>query len=232
MPNTLLLRFQAPMQSWGISSRFSIRDTGREPSKSGVIGLLCAASGISRDEANINNSLFDAMTKLKMGVCVLAEGIMQKDYHTAQNVAKADGGIKETELSTRWYLADADFLVGLEAEDLELLENLHEAIRKPKWPLFLGRKSFVPGLPVFLPDGVSAGLSIAEAFGHFTRAETKNDLGPHRIVVEDSDAADFRQDVPLDFAARRFTVRYVKTDFITLGKGEKGNGSISDEDNS
>ena len=48
-----------------------------------------------------------------MNVRVLREGVMQKDYHTAQNVAKAAGGTKETELSTRWYLADADFLVGL-----------------------------------------------------------------------------------------------------------------------
>ena len=58
MKYTLLLRLKAPMQSWGVSSRFSIRDTGKEPSKSGVIGLFCAALGISRDEANMENPTF------------------------------------------------------------------------------------------------------------------------------------------------------------------------------
>ena len=91
MPNILLLRLRGPMQSWGVSSRFSIRDTGKEPSKSGIVGLLCAALGISRDDANINNPQFEKLTRLKMGVRVLSEGVMQKDYHTAQNVAKADG---------------------------------------------------------------------------------------------------------------------------------------------
>ncbi|MDQ3129933.1 MAG: CRISPR-associated protein Cas5, partial [Acidobacteriota bacterium] len=35
MPHILLLRLSAPMQSWGVMSRFSRRDTGKEPSKSG-----------------------------------------------------------------------------------------------------------------------------------------------------------------------------------------------------
>ena len=47
---TLLLRLEGPMQSWGTQSRFRDRDTGLEPSKSGVIGLLCAALGRLREE--------------------------------------------------------------------------------------------------------------------------------------------------------------------------------------
>ena len=42
---TLLLRLAGPMQSWGTASKFRERDTGREPSKSGVVGLLAAALG-------------------------------------------------------------------------------------------------------------------------------------------------------------------------------------------
>ena len=45
---TLLLRLAGPMQSWGLESRFDQRDTGREPSKSGVLGLICAALGKPR----------------------------------------------------------------------------------------------------------------------------------------------------------------------------------------
>ena len=43
--SVLLLRLAAPMQSWGTTSRFIHRDTGLEPSKSGIIGLLCAGPG-------------------------------------------------------------------------------------------------------------------------------------------------------------------------------------------
>ena len=46
--STLLLALEGPLQSWGTSSRFSERGSGLEPSKSGVIGLLCAALGRRR----------------------------------------------------------------------------------------------------------------------------------------------------------------------------------------
>ena len=47
---TLLLRLVGPMQSWGTTSRFDERDTQLEPSKSGVLGLICAALGRDRSE--------------------------------------------------------------------------------------------------------------------------------------------------------------------------------------
>ena len=43
---TLLLRLAAPLQAWGADSKFETRKTGREPTKSGVIGLLAAALGL------------------------------------------------------------------------------------------------------------------------------------------------------------------------------------------
>ena len=42
---TLLLRLAAPLQSWGMDSKFETRKTNREPTKSGVVGLLAAALG-------------------------------------------------------------------------------------------------------------------------------------------------------------------------------------------
>ena len=59
---TLLLRLQGPMQAWGVQSRFGVRDTGREPSKSGLIGLLCAALGREREAP------LDDLASLNMGV--------------------------------------------------------------------------------------------------------------------------------------------------------------------
>ena len=222
MKYTLLLRLKAPLQSWGMASRFSIRDTAKEPSKSGVIGLLCAALGISRDNANTDNPTFNALTKLKFGVRVNREGVMQKDYHTAQNIAKADGGIKETELSTRWYLADADFTVGLESEDLPFLENLQNAVKNPKWQLFLGRKSFVPSVPVYLAkDGIQNG-----ELESVLRLDSEN--VEKRLVLENGQGTEVRQDVPLCLKTRRFSIRRVETKFIEV-KGGEGDGNLSDE---
>ena len=72
-----------------------------------------------------------------------------RDYHTAQNVRRADTTKtpQETVLSERFYLADADFLVGLEGERA-FLERLDAALRSPVWVLSLGRKSFVPACPL------------------------------------------------------------------------------------
>ena len=73
------------------------------------------------------------------------------DYHTAEDVIRADGGAPETVTSHRRYLSDARFLVGLESENLNLLEEIESALKNPVWFLFLGRKSFVPCVPPHLP---------------------------------------------------------------------------------
>jgi CRISPR system Cascade subunit CasD len=241
MPHILLMRLSAPMQSWGVSSRFSRRDSGKEPSKSGVIGLLCAALGISRDDANTENPLFAALIKLKMGVRVVREGVLQSDYHTAQNIAKADGGTKDTELSTRFYLADADFVVGLEDDNAATLETLQRALQNPKWQLFLGRKAFAPDFPVYFREGVFADKSLEEFLtsdeldGLLQNYDTefgrhpKRDSERLRLIIESPSGSETRQDVPLSFAARRFTNRRVKTVPIYLKKGGEVNGNLFDQ---
>jgi len=141
--SVLLLRLAGPMQSWGTLSRFTNRDAGTEPSRSGVVGLLCAALGRPRDQP------LDDFRPLRMAIRIDRDGRIMRDYHTAQKVRPADTtkSPQETVLSERFYLADADFHVGLEG-DRAFLERLDAALRRPVWPLCLGRKSFVPALPV------------------------------------------------------------------------------------
>ena len=68
---------------------------------------------------------------------------------------------KETaDVTTRYYLSDAVFLVGLESDDSVLLEALDAALRAPAWPLYLGRRSCPPTPPLVL--GVRA-LPLDEA---------------------------------------------------------------------
>ena len=209
--NVLLLRLCGPLQSWGVQSRFSVRDTGLEPSKSGVVGLLCAALGRPRT-ATLND-----LAGLRMGVRVDVEGRLAYDFHTAQNVLKAGGGLKDTEPSRRYYLADARFLVGLAGEDEALLQRLAAALRNPVWPLYLGRKSFVPSDPPWLPDGLRRATSLESAFQAYPWLGPVDANPPERIrmVVEDANGSEVRPDQPISFAERRFVLRRVTTRFLT-----------------
>lgn len=156
---TLLIPLAGPMQSWGTSSRFSLRETGRDPSKSGVIGMLCAALGRRRDEP------VDDLAGLEMAVRVDRPGTIERDFQTALGVRSAGGGAGQTVISQRYYLSDAAFLVGLRGE-AALVEEAHAALKRPRWPLFLGRKGYVPGVSPYVPDGVvSEGL--LEALGRY-----------------------------------------------------------------
>ncbi|MCC9077951.1 type I-E CRISPR-associated protein Cas5/CasD [Litorilinea aerophila] len=208
--SVLLLRLCGPMQSWGVQSRFTVRDTGLEPSKSGVVGLLCAALGRPRIAPVAD------LAALRMGVRVDREGRLAVDYHTAQNVYRAKGGIKETELSTRYYLADACFLVGLEGEDDALLRRLHQALRDPHWPLYLGRKAFVPGRPPWLADGLRPGEDLLETLARYPRLASprRGERPQMRLVLEDPNGSEVRPDQPISFAQRRFAPRRVRVTFI------------------
>lgn len=203
---TLLLRSIAPLQSWGVQSRYSIRDTAREPSKSGVIGLLCAALGRPRSE-DVSD-----LAGLRMGVRVDREGVILREWQTAKASAAGDATI-----STRYFLNDAAFLVGLEGEDVALLRTLHAALHNPRWHLFLGRKSCPPALPPYLKNGLrEAGLE--EALRSYpwlgaTQAEYEK-LTALRLVLDDPQGAEVRPDLPVSYADRVFRLRRVRTTFV------------------
>lgn len=133
---TLLLKMSGPLQSWGTQSRFRRRDAGHEPSKSGVIGLVAAALGRSRNEP------VDDLVSLRFAVRTDASGTLIRDYQTAKNWVKNPKD--DASLSTRMYLSDAIFVVALEGErgQLEIIES---ALKKPVYPLYLGRRACPAG---------------------------------------------------------------------------------------
>ena len=132
----LLLRLAAPLQAWGSSSKFIVRSTEREPTKSGVIGMIAAALGIQRND---DPQKLVPLTTLRFGVRADKEGVLLKDFHTVQVP-----GEKHPEVSYRYYLSDAVFLVALGSDDKSLLESIASALQKPVYPLYLGRKSCPP----------------------------------------------------------------------------------------
>ncbi len=187
--NTLFLRFEGPLQSWGNhESKFIIRKTYEAPTKSGVIGLLCAAMGINRKEAY---QWLPEFNQLIMGVRIDRPGFRWWDYHTvgaqigsltAENKVKitATTGQIETLLTRREYLCDASFLVALIGKP-EFIATLHKALLNPKWQLYLGRMCCQPSVPIYngtlgnFDDIITAIASIP------WRPRYKNDKIPEKI---------------------------------------------------
>ena len=214
---TLLLRLAGPLQAWGYDSKFETRRTGREPTKSGVTGLLAAALGRKRDEA------VDDLLALHFGVRVDKEGELLHDYHTV----KMKSG--KTYVTHRYYLSDATFLVGFESEDEKLLKTLEQALYHPAFPLFLGRRSCVPTLPLVV--GVRP-LGLIEALRSeswqlspwMQKKEIKKGHGLLRILT---DAAPNEKnivavkDFPISFHPenRKYTYRPVKEQLPIMTDG-------------
>lgn len=229
---TLVMRLEGPMQSWGTQSRFGVRDTEREPSKSGVIGLVCAALGRSRDAP------LDDLRELRMGVRVDREGKVERDFQTAggvhgngerYGVVTADGKPGSTVVSSRYYLSDASFVVGLEGAERGILEAIAIALAAPRWPLFLGRKACPPGRPVDATIHEGTLERVLPAMPWLARSEREVARRPEklRVVMEtgdgcgdvgDADAAmvERRRDVPMSFAERTFVTRRVVTGWMAL----------------
>jgi CRISPR system Cascade subunit CasD len=163
-PNTLFLRLEGPLQAWGDNSKFVVRRSMEAPTKSGVLGLVCCAMGLSRWEAR---ERLPQLNTLAMGVRIDRPGMRWWDYHTVGariGLTTAGGGLKTgaqgTLITRREYLADASFLVALHGE-AAIIEDVATVIESPKWPVFLGRKSCPPSRPIFEGVAQCEGLSAA-----------------------------------------------------------------------
>lgn len=194
-----------PMQSWGVRARWDVRDTGLEPTKSGVIGMLGCALGLRRDDPELER----LDQSLRFGVRVDRAGLVATDFHTvtgyhrtAAGSYKHSGGTAKslstamehgeaTVLSPRDYLHDAVFFVGLEGESEEI-ERLRKALTQPRWPLYLGRKSCVPTRPP-LARGTSAHSDLRDALERLPRARN-SDAGKLAAYIETTDGPHRRQD--------------------------------------
>lgn len=200
--STLLLRFAAPLQAWGAGSKFNRRDTQREPTKSAVLGLVASARGNARNE---NKEVGELGSLLRFGVRVDREGTLLKDLQMSHEKGfwdavreKKSPDQKYAHMTYRYYLCDALFLVGLEGDDVQL-EELQDALSRPAFPLFLGRRSCPPEGRLCL--GIRRGLSLEEALKREPPL-CAGDGKPFRIQMDarEGDAGTWLQrDVPLSF---------------------------------
>ncbi len=230
--STLFLRLEGPLQAWGAhESKFVIRRTSEAPTKSGVVGMLCAALGISRPAAGAE--WLPRLNALRMGVRIDAPGMRWWDYHTVgagmqMRIAEGAGKSKPGAMLTRReFLCDASFLVALQGE-LPLIADLESAIKAPRWTLYLGRKCCPPSRPLLeqpvdtFPDLSSALVSIP------WRRRLKHDQPPNFVAclldwnttVEQPEAptdALVWYDVPQTFDPPAHAARFVIRKHLRVG---------------
>ena len=227
----LLIRLAGPMQSWGDSSRFVKRTTRREPTKSGIVGLIASALGRTREDP------VDDLAQLELAVRIEQPGQLMRDFQTERPV---DGG-DPMPLSDRYYLADACFLVALGGPN-DMLEKVEAALRLPRRPLYLGRRSCPADMPLCLgingeAQDVRQVLS-REPWRASERYKSRHtDVLALEMVADarDGEACESWADYPLTYSAagRRYACRPVtrlrvpNPDIVALDDADSGEVAVA-----
>ena len=151
-------------------------------------------------------------------------GQLLRDFHTAHR------GDTSMPLSHRFYREDAAFGAFVEGPD-DMIDALAQAIVRPAFPLYLGRRSCPPTLPLRLavhqgnaweavrdtPWMASAYYQKKQRYDHFVRTRVVADLGIIPPEVEKSSQQTL-QDMPISFDSehRKYTLRTVEETYINL----------------
>lgn len=224
----LALMLDAPLQSWGFASRFQRRTTGLHPTKSGVVGLLCAALGAAKGSPSESEWL-PKLAGLRMTVVTIPRRLLAssnrarpeelplrrlEDFHTVLNTRRATGAANTDPVVThRQYLLDARFGVLL-AGDLEVLDRVADALRDPVWGVWFGRKCCLPAAPLYRAGPCDEAAAWHALVGDLPREQFSRVEEASRF----EDGTDSIQDQPLSFGTadssgpegRRFIPRRVK----------------------
>jgi CRISPR system Cascade subunit CasD len=214
----LALYLDAPLQSWGYGSKFDRRTSLGYPTRSGVLGMICAALGVDRDDVEGLRRL----DHVSMTVLCFGGGARLVDFHTVgggydrkaekQHIVRtADDKTGGTVVTRREYLQDARFGVVLRG-DARFLEEIESALLDPRWGIWLGRKSCVPASPIC--QGLFDSEEAAEEhLCGVDRPKLTHPEGPrprrYTEVATFDEGTDTIMDRPLDFAGRRFAPRRV-----------------------
>jgi CRISPR system Cascade subunit CasD len=175
MLDILLLRFDAPLLSFGgpMVDKWGVTDD--HPGLSMLTGLLGNALGYRHQDASLLEAL---QSRLRYAVRRDRSGVRLTDYQTVglgqlfmaetgwttrgRSQERGGGEAKTgTHVRYRTYWADSIFSVALtltasdEHPDLGLLER---ALSEPARPLFLGRKCCLPAAPILLGRTRAASL--------------------------------------------------------------------------
>lgn len=223
----LAIYLDAPLQSWGVSSRFQRRGTESAPSKSGVLGLIAAAMGIDKHAPEEGERLAPlAACRFSVFPVAHAEStapvLLLEDFHTVGGgydrddpvdklriARKASGGTSTTIITRRFYLEQARFVAILEG-DRAVLQEADSKLRDPIWGVWFGRKCCLPAGPL-LP---TLAPTLQEALGALLQKTGARLIGEGRIE-QAGDGSWHQPDQPVSFGRREFLSR-------PISKGKSG----------
>ena len=153
MPEYLLWMVAGPMGSFGDYAGHEVRGSGHVPRRSAILGLVGAALGVEREDDEGQR----ALREYSVAVQSVSESGSLRDYHTVQTVSEPtpvgvsrrallDGatvGQLNTTVTIREYRTDIAFRVALWCGSgvLWSLEAIREALLRPRYVLYIGRKS-------------------------------------------------------------------------------------------
>ena len=219
----LLLWLEGPLQSWGHDSRFGRRETLHFPTKSGVLGMVCAALGAGGPQtsllarfADLDMQVHSFARRDKNGELAPREPLL-RDFHmvgsgyddkdpwqslllpkTSEGKKAVGGG---TKMTYRYYLQDQAFAVLLQVPD-DLLTEVAQALQNPVWDLSLGRKTCVPTEFIFQGQFANRGNALAAALNLAEQKQRTRDFMVIQGATEGGELLTLN-DVPLQFGQHK-----------------------------
>lgn len=152
--NGFILHLQAPMMSFGDTGFGQLRDAGEAPSRSTVLGIVGAAMGLERGDAE----LLRLHSGLRVHVAAAYSGARLVDYQTvvADGYDEPDPALLRRNgarganpvLTWRSYHLDAHFVALVTAADAGLLHDCRSALGQPVFTAYIGRRSCPPATPL------------------------------------------------------------------------------------
>lgn len=205
MPSFLLFTLYGPLSSWGEVAVGSIRPSADRPTRSALLGLIGACLGIERHDQDRQEAL---IRSLGVAVRTDAGGSLLEDFHTFQSVSGVLGENEfpntrrasllanekrvKTSITNRQYRQDACYtgVVWLRGDGVWSLDQIADAMVRPAYVPFLGRKACSLGWPlsprIVEADGLVSALE---------RYEPPQDLAD-RGALSRRRRVDFERDAP------------------------------------
>ena len=237
----LLLWFEGPLQSWGVNAKFNRRTTLDFPSRSAVLGILCAALGAGGEQkellaqfAPLAQTVIAYARRDKKGQA--APALQLCDFHmvgsgyddkdpwqtlhipkTSEQKAAVGGG---TKLTYRYYLQDMAFAAAL-AVPAALRQELEEAFVTPCWDVSLGRKCCVPtefvyrGMHASMDAALQCAEELAQAKQRMERFRVLDGEHEGEHVGEHVGEQMILPDVPLQFGTDKLYSERLVTVMVT-----------------
>ena len=222
MTEFVIFTLAAPMGSFADLAGHERRHSGTWPARSAVLGLVGAALGVRRNEQAEQEKL----SRWRTAVSVLSRGIAFRDFHTVQTVPTARikrpvtrrealGALRSGDnpvITWRDYRSDCAFGVALWGG--EGPEEIREALSRPHFILYLGRKSCPLSAPL-APKVVKVANPVAALARIQLPPFLSSDLNPGRplMVVSEEPLNGGRQEIrwdePLDRVSWHFGPRTV-----------------------